>query len=53
VARITPNGYVDNNADCDANNSSINPDAEEIFTDDIDNNCDGVKTVLVNCKKPR
>ena len=31
VARVTPNGYVDNNADCGANNSSINPDAEEIF----------------------
>jgi hypothetical protein len=49
VASAAPNGYVSDNTDCNDNNSSINPGAEEIFTDDIDNNCDGLKTVLVNC----
>ena len=28
--------------DCDDTNADVNPDAEEIFTDDIDNNCNGV-----------
>ena len=33
-------GYVENDDDCDDQNSSINPDADE-YCDDIDNNCDG------------
>ena len=28
--------------DCDDTNADVNPDAEEIFTDKIDNNCNGV-----------
>lgn len=28
--------------DCDDTNSSVNPGVEEIYTDDIDNNCNGV-----------
>jgi hypothetical protein len=27
--------------DCDDTNAAVNPDAEEIYTDDIDNNCNG------------
>jgi len=27
--------------DCDDTNADVNPEAEEIFTDDIDNNCNG------------
>jgi len=33
---------VFNNSDCNDNKSSINPDANEIFADGIDNDCDGI-----------
>ena len=35
------NGYVLNFNDCDDNNASINPDAQELC-DGLDNNCDGM-----------
>jgi len=35
-------GYVDNAEDCDDADSKINPDAEEICFDAVDNNCDDV-----------
>lgn len=33
-------GYVERNGDCDDNNASVFPEAEETF-DSVDNNCDG------------
>ena len=37
-----PDGYVDNNRDCDDQDPSINPLALESHTDMIDNDCNGV-----------
>ncbi len=44
-----PEGYEDFDGDgwmevddCDDNNAAVNPDADEVCDDDIDNNCDGV-----------
>ena len=36
-----PTGYVENPDDCDDTDSSVNPDANEICSDGIDNDCDG------------
>jgi TolB protein len=36
-----PEGYVDNNLDCNDASSSINPDAIEAPDDGVDNDCDG------------
>ncbi|WP_458626838.1 putative metal-binding motif-containing protein [Winogradskyella sp. PC D3.3] len=36
-----PNGMVYNNADCDDSNDMINPLADEIVGNDIDDNCNG------------
>ena len=36
-----PSGYVDDTQDCDDSNSAINPDAEEVCTDGVDDDCDG------------
>ena len=38
---IMPDGYTDNNEDCDDSNPDIHPQALEIC-DSIDNNCDGL-----------
>ena len=40
-ACIAPVGYIDNNDDCNDNNTSISP-AETEVCDEIDNNCNGV-----------
>jgi len=37
-----PDGNVENDEDCDDNNGEVNPEAEEICDDGIDNDCDGV-----------
>lgn len=39
--KVNPCG-IGNQDDCDDTNAAINPGAEEILTDDIDNNCDGI-----------
>ncbi|MEZ4798272.1 MAG: MopE-related protein [Flavobacteriales bacterium] len=39
-ACIQPDGYVDNDFDCDDNDATVNPNAEELC-DGLDNNCDG------------
>lgn len=36
-----PNGYADNEDDCDDTDADINPGAREICDDNIDNDCDG------------
>ena len=40
---LAPEGYVDNQSDCDDSNSAINPSATEVCDeDDIDENCNGL-----------
>jgi formylglycine-generating enzyme required for sulfatase activity len=40
-AEAQPDGYVEDNTDCDDSNNGINPDAADICDDGIDNDCDG------------
>lgn len=35
-----PEGYVNNDLDCDDTDAAVNPDAEEVCNDFIDNDCD-------------
>ena len=35
-----PTGYVLNAEDCDDNDNAVNPDAEEVCNDSVDNDCD-------------
>ncbi|MBI4592201.1 putative metal-binding motif-containing protein [Candidatus Uhrbacteria bacterium] len=35
-----PNGYVQDNSDCNDTSATVNPDAEEVC-DEVDNDCDG------------
>ncbi len=41
VACEAPNGYVDNGDDCDDTDPNVNPDAEDIPANGIDEDCDG------------
>jgi hypothetical protein len=36
-----PSGYVSDDEDCDDTDGTVNPDAEEVCDDGIDNDCDG------------
>ena len=37
-----PDGYVENDEDCDDTEASANPEGEEVSFNDIDENCDGL-----------
>jgi uncharacterized protein (TIGR02145 family) len=45
-----PAGYVTNDADCDDNNSAVNPNAAEVCGDNKDNDCDG--EIDEGCEQP-
>lgn len=48
VACEAPQGYVDNDGDCDDTNAAILPGVDEIAGDGVDQNCDGMELCLVD-----
>ena len=40
-ACAAPDGYVDDQSDCDDSSAAVNPEAEEICEDGLDNDCSG------------
>jgi hypothetical protein len=46
----TPIGFATNGLDCDDDNPEVNPDKDEIFGDNIDNNCDGLVDSISSVK---
>jgi hypothetical protein len=48
-ACTAPSGFVSDDTDCDDGNAAINPDAEEICNDGIDNDCDSTTGDTTNC----
>ena len=38
---LAPQGYVDNDQDCDDNNPNVNPESDELC-DNLDNDCNGI-----------
>lgn len=47
----TKEGFSDKSGDCNDDDESINPDAEEILGDEIDQNCDGIDGKPATCFK--
>lgn len=42
ISDSCPDGYVENNKDCDDNNAAVNPGRPEIFANGFDDDCSGV-----------
>ena len=51
IACSAPSGYVANNSDCDDTNEAINPDAVEILSNGIDENCNGLTDEMTDIRE--